>query len=160
MTHDCYSTKRTTVWPQVKDGKPGYAIKYQDGYISWCPEDTFNRDYRAVEGGHLTFGQAIEAMKAGKRVRRLGWNGKGMFVFLEKGSFDGPSRGFQVGTEILHRHPSTQDGIGFGLFRAGEAGSEVRLPHICMRSVTGAIVVGWLASQTDMLAEDWEEVPA
>ena len=159
MTHDCYSTKRTTVWPQEKDGKPGYAIKYQDGYISWCPAATFDRDYRPVEGGRLTFGQAIEAAKIGRCIRRRGWNGKGMFVYVEKGSFDGPMRGFAVGEDVTQGHLSTQDGVSMGLFESCPAGSPVRLPHFCMKSASDAIVIGWLASQTDMLAEDWEELP-
>ena len=143
MTHDCYSTKRTTVWAQEKDGKPGYAVKYQDGYISWCPEDTFKRDYRAVEGGHLSFGQAIDAAKSGKRVRRLGWNGKGMWVAIQSGSTISPEQ--------------ARGGAAKG--RADEGASEITiLPHFDMRAADGSIVVGWLASQTDMLSDDWEEV--
>ena len=130
MTHDCYSTKRTTVWSSEKDGKPGFAIKYCDGYISWCPKDTFERDYRAVEGGHLSFGHAIEALKAGKRVRRLGWNGKGMWLTL--------ARNWQINTLNLADHPPT-------------------FPFIAMSTVDGGLVP-WLASQTDVLSDDWEEI--
>lgn len=129
MTHDCYSTKRSTVWAQEKDGKPGYAVKYQDGYISWCPEATFNRDYRAVEGGHLTFGQAIEALKLGKRVRRLGWNGKGMWLKF----------------------------VPAGVSELSCEERFVALPWIGMKTA-GDEFVPWLASQTDVLSEDWEEV--
>jgi len=153
LTHDAYSTKRVTVWPQERNGEPGYAIKYRDGYISWCPCTTFYRDYQPLDA--LSFGHALHALEQGHRVARAGWNGKGMYIFLEKGSFDGPARGWQVGEIINLDHPSTQDGLGVGLFEAGSEGSPVRLPHICMRSASGAIVVGWLASQTDMLAKDW-----
>lgn len=34
----------------------------------------------------LTFGEAIEALKNGKKVARSGWNGKGMFLTLQQGS--------------------------------------------------------------------------
>ena len=144
MTHDCYSTKRTTVWPQQKDGQPGFAVKYQDGYISWCPEATFERDYRAVHGGHLSFGQAIEAMKAGKKVRRLGWNGKGMWVALQSGSSFAAAYA-KAGSPCEHR--------------AAEGAETINpMPHVDMRTADGSMVIGWLASQTDMLSDDWEEV--
>lgn len=86
----------------------------------------------------MNFGQAIEAMKEGKLVARSGWNGKGMFVFLVPGSTFSVNRApllgiFPEGTEINYR------------------------PHIDMRDAEGKIVP-WLASQTDMLAEDWSVV--
>lgn len=144
MTHDCYSTKRVTVWHQKRvDAETGaetdgHAIKYADGHISWCPEDVFDRDYNAVTGGHMTFGEALEAVKSGKRCRRVGWNGKGMFIFLVPGSR------FKVNREPL-------------LSILGE-GTEVDYHgHVDMRTATGQIVP-WLCSQTDMLADDWEEV--
>lgn len=83
MTHDCYSTKRTTVWDQERDGKPGKAVKYADGYISWCPNEAYERDYRPVTGGHMTFGQAIEALKTGKRVRRAHWSDKHALIAVK-----------------------------------------------------------------------------
>lgn len=83
----------------------------------------------------MNFGEAIEAMKEGKLVSRSGWNGKGMFVFLVPGSTFNVNRApllgiFPEGTEINYR------------------------PHIDMRDAEGKIVP-WLASQTDMLADDW-----
>lgn len=133
MTHDCYSTKRVTVWRQPKDGVDGYAIKYRDGYISWCPADVYERDYNPVEGGHLTFGEAIEALKAGERVRRLGWNGKGMFLFRIAGDGD----------------------PGAWTYTDGKQDNYPLLPFIAMKTA-GGDVVPWLASQTDMLSDDWE----
>ncbi len=94
------------------------------------------------------FGAAIEALKGGQRVARAGWNGKGMFLFLNRGSaaFDDsePSRVPAI------------DGVPSGLFDNGDAGTVTRLPNINMRSASGSTVTGWLASQTDILAEDWE----
>jgi hypothetical protein len=81
MTHDCYSTKRVTVWSQERDGKPGQVIKYQDGYMSWCPQETFERDYQPLDA--LSFGHAVDALKAGHIVSRSGWNGKGMWLALQ-----------------------------------------------------------------------------
>lgn len=80
----------------------------------------------------LTFGEALDALKNRRRVRRRGWNGKGMWVVL------------------IH--------AGNAMFTAfGEA-----LPmQNCfgMRTATGKMQPGWLASQADMLATDWEIVP-
>lgn len=105
----------------------------------------------------MNFSDALNEIKAGKRMARAGWNGKGMFIRLEKGSFDGPARGFRALEEIPYPHPSTQDGISFGLFLNFPEGYPVMLPHIVMMTASGATLHGWLASQTDMLAEDWTE---
>jgi hypothetical protein len=56
----------------------GYKVVYEDGYKSWSPKETFEKAYRKIDG--LTFGNAIEALKSGKRVARKGWNGKGVLM--------------------------------------------------------------------------------
>lgn len=103
------------------------------------------------------FDKAIVLLKHGKRVARKGWNGKGMFVYLNKGSFDASTLGFPVGAEVLLDHPSTIDSVSVSLFECGDEGAVTRLPNLNMKSATGATVTGWLASQTDILAEDWQE---
>ena len=70
----------------------GYLVEYQDGgkandsrhagYISWSPVDVFERTYKPVLAGGMTFGQALEAIQSGQRIARTGWNGKGMFVYF------------------------------------------------------------------------------
>lgn len=86
----------------------------------------------------MNFGEVIEGLKKGRRYQRAGWNGKGMFVFLVPGST------FKVNREPL-------------LSIMGE-GTEIEYhAHIDMKTAQG-YVVPWLASQADMLAEDWEEV--
>lgn len=91
---------------------------------------------------NLNFGEAIEALKDGKCVARNGWNGKGMYIYLNKGNVYALD-----GTHI--------DGISASLFETGDTGTITRLPNLNMRSANGSIVTGWLASQTDILAEDW-----
>lgn len=95
----------------------------------------------------MNFGQAIEALKSGQRVARAGWNGKGMWLAYTPGSEFAPEL-VKPGHAAAHR--------------AKEAPTEnVRLlPHIDMRAADGSMVIGWLASQTDMLAEDWTIVEA
>lgn len=83
------------------------------------------------------FGWALEQLRAGQRVARAGWNGKGMWLMLVPKN-DWSTR---VG-------PSRIEGA-----RAGD-----RLPFIAMKTVNGELVP-WLASQTDVLAEDWELAP-
>lgn len=83
----------------------------------------------------MNFGKAVEELKRGKKVARLGWNGKDMFLFLVNGS-----------TFKVNRKPL------LGIYPEG---TEINyLPHIDMRTVQGNIVP-WLASQTDILSDDW-----
>jgi len=85
--------------------------------------------------GGYSFSIALGALKDGKRVARNGWNGKGMFVFLVPGSK------FKVNRPPL-----------LGIYPEG---TEIDYhAHIDMKTANGQ-VVPWLASQTDVLAEDW-----
>jgi len=59
--------------------KEGYLVKYSDDYISWSPSDAFDDAYRKTD--ELTFGLAIEALRKGNKVARLGRNGEGMFIY-------------------------------------------------------------------------------
>ena len=86
----------------------------------------------------LTFGEALENIKLGYKLARTGWNGKSMFVFLVKGSL------FEVNREPL-----------LGIYPLGTVINY--LPHIDMKTADGS-VVPWLASQTDILADDWQIV--
>lgn len=90
----------------------------------------------------MNFGQAIEALKEGKRVSREGWNGKGMFLFLLPAGI--------VPTKAIH-DPALKEVI------EKEVGGEIfeALGSIRMFTADKKILTGWLASQTDMLAEDW-----
>lgn len=93
----------------------------------------------------MNFGQAIEALKQGKKVTRRGWNGKGMFLWLKPAT--------NVKAEMCHDPVLKQ--------LVEENGGEIpALGTICMftHDSTGrkAILTGWLASQSDMLLEDWE----
>ena len=86
----------------------------------------------------MDFGMALVALKRGKCVARKGWNGKGMFLTLQPGStVDGDNM--------------RNDGA-----KNFYTGCKCNIaPHIDMKAVDDTYVVGWLASQTDMLAEDW-----
>ena len=89
-----------------------------------------------------TFGDAIEALKQNKRVARIGWNGKNMFLFLLPAGTV-PIKAIQD-SNLRQVIESQLDGETF------EALGTIR-----MFTADKKILTGWLASQTDMLAEDW-----
>lgn len=85
----------------------------------------------------MNFGDAIAALKEGKKVSRTGWNGKGMFLILVGGTKDA----------------KLNDGTPY---QKALASNIVTInPHIDMYTATGEFQPGWLASQTDMLSDDW-----
>ena len=86
----------------------------------------------------MNFSEALERIKTGGKVSRSGWNGKEMFIFLVQGS-----------KFVVNRMP---------LIEMYNEGTEVTYqPHIDMRTADKS-VVPWLASQSDLLADDWEIV--
>ncbi|MDF2143214.1 DUF2829 domain-containing protein [Paenirhodobacter sp. CAU 1674] len=98
----------------------------------------------------MNFGEALSALKEGRRVARAGWNGKNMWIALTPGSIF-PSHHAKAGHAAKHRaNELAADVPHDGIERQIEL-----LPHIDMRAADGSMVIGWLASQTDMLAEDW-----
>jgi Protein of unknown function (DUF2829) len=100
---------------------------------------------------NLTFGQALEALKQGKIAARKGWNGKGMFVFLRPP--------FECDTQQpngFYGLLSIPDAVKSWYKKQGNIGSVKFTNYLCMKAADNTIVNGWLASQTDMLAEDWE----
>lgn len=51
MTQQYVGTKIVTAWEQERDGRPGYAVKYADGYTSWSPKEAFDAAYLPL--GHI-----------------------------------------------------------------------------------------------------------
>lgn len=89
----------------------------------------------------MNFGQAVESLRNGKRVSRTGWNGKGMSVAMQKGY----PKGIPCNAQTAKAW-GMQEG---DLFKCR--------PYLQMRCADGTFQM-WLASQSDILAEDWEEV--
>ena len=87
------------------------------------------------ENFRCDFGDAIRLLKEGFKVARSGWNGKNMFLFLVQGSK------FKVNRPPL-----------LGIYKEGT--EIVYQPHIDMKTADNT-VVPWLASQSDLLADDW-----
>ena len=99
-----------------------------------------------IETKEMKFGQALELLKKGYRVARKGWNGKKMCIFLTKGS------------DVKYKDLKMHNQMALACARSEDINEEKEI-HICdhidMIAADGSIVIGWLASQTDMLAEDW-----
>jgi hypothetical protein len=97
----------------------------------------------------MKFGEAITLLNAGHPVSRQGWNGKGMFLIR--------AGGYKVEADAVK--PNGPINAEF-LKRRGLTHLEI-LPHIDMWTVNSegrqAYLPGWLASQSDMLADDWME---
>lgn len=93
----------------------------------------------------MDFGCALQALKSGKKVAREGWNGKGMWIVLMPG-LKLPS--FNSQTSEAKVNDRTAKHIG----NDTELNS---LPYIAMWTADKKWLPGWLASQTDMLSEDW-----
>ena len=95
---------------------------------------------------NLDFGEAIRAAKEGKKISRKGWNGKNMFVYYVSEERHKIGESWTTNDDVKHLVEKVQ-----------EDGKDeiVLLGHLCMFSAKSEIVVGWLASQTDILADDW-----
>ena len=118
----------------------GYVIFYRGGeYVSWCPKKEFDDVSRPCDD--MTFGDAIEAMKRGMKVCRKGWNGKGMYLWLLPAS--------EVKKEWCRDERLIEVMANFGENVVQCLGS------IRILTAGKKVLTGWLASQTDMLSEDW-----
>lgn len=108
----------------------GYQVVYPDGYVSWSPQKVFEEAYRETTG--MNFGLAIEAAKMGKKIARKGWNGKSQYV--------------ELANCISYKNAD---------------GETVNADHCAIGNKalafvgTSGVQMGWLASQADMLADDW-----
>jgi hypothetical protein len=89
----------------------------------------------------LNFGEALNVLRHGQRISREGWNGKGMWLALQKGYPEGIP---------INKNTAEATGLPEGTVCTFD-------PYIVMKTATGSFVP-WLASQTDVLACDWCEL--
>ena len=131
MTRGDYNIFRGWQIPENENQEDeGYLVKYPDGYISWSPKEVFEEAYRECDS--MPFGLAIEAMKKGKKVKRKGWNGKNQYI--------------QLATNISY---VTADKEIVNCNHNAIGNQAIAFIG------TSGVQMGWLASQADMLAEDW-----
>lgn len=146
MTLGVYNKLRGWDIPEDEDPrKDGYLVEYLDGgpsnhpdfenYISWSPAQAFQAAYQPTS--ELSFGHAIKALKAGKKVSRAGWNGKGMFVYYVDANKYPASRNTL----------KTMDGVF-------ENDMVPYREYLALKTVNDE-VVPWVATQSDILSDDW-----
>lgn len=149
MTRLEYNNFRGWALPADENGDDaGFLVEYLDGgkantteykgYVSWSPAEVFEKAYHSTDA--MSFGDALMALKMGFRVSRAGWNGKGMFVYYVPAA----------------AYPAQRNSFGtlVGVF------ADDLVPYrdyIAMKTVDDQ-VVPWVASQSDMLANDWMTV--
>jgi len=131
----------------------------QEGTDGVEPAAAFESGYSLVEIADgavqsMDFGDAIRALKSGKRVARAGWNGKGMWLSLSAPASGGP---FALARSVPAEYFWSENNRAYAEENGGFA---TVLPCITMKTATGEILMGWLASQSDMLAVDWLVVEA
>lgn len=133
--------------------------EYSKGEIETAYVIGANENEELQEGELGSFGQALMSLKRGKLVTRTGWNGKGMFIFMR------PADELHV-SFVAKDIKSLPQGVKdyFAKDMVDDDGNPLELEkddnvkftaYLCMKAADGTIVNGWLASQTDMLSEDW-----
>ena len=159
MTRGSYNKYRGWTIPADEDpNDPGYLIRYQDGYESWSLKRIFDEAYMEVDdnldppsgiridqkmadetntpilGGEVMFGfnEAIKYVKRGIKMKRKGWNGKNQYI--------------ELATGISYMNP---DGVVVNPDHKDIGNNAIAFVG------TSGVQLGWLASQADMLAEDW-----
>jgi hypothetical protein len=132
---------------KIKPGnEPGYLVEYEDGYVSWSPKDVFVKAYRPTDG--MTFGLAIEAMRAGNKVARTGWNGieqgKTLFIVYMEPLYLPPYNTTDTARKVNDR-------------TARWIGEETPLDSQAYFALfnNGKWQPGWVPSVSDCLADDW-----
>lgn len=156
MTRLAYNQFRGWTLPADENGADeGYLVEYTDGgkgntdlyagYVSWSPKEQFEKAYRKTAG--LPFGLALEALKLGKKLARAGWNGKGMWLRLIQPYGMHPDQGGDPSGAYFNPYFKASDNNVHAI--------GTMLPWIGMKTACNGFVP-WLASQTDVLAEDWQ----
>lgn len=125
-----------TLEGDMKASVGDYIIQGVNGELYPCKPDIFEKTYESSnENKTMNFGEALEAIKQGKKAKRKGWNGKTQYIEIAKQISYVNAKGDTVNCN--------HDAIG------NKAIAFVG---------TSGVQMGWLASQADMLAEDWEVV--
>ena len=149
MTRGEYNHYRNWDIPENEDpSEQGYLVEYVDGgkpnderhkgYISWSPACVFKDAYRP--NGSLNFGDALTALKLGKKVARSGWNGKDQYVVAQQGQ--------EIeSTYVWNPHNKAH---------AEKLGGWIKVaPYCTLKTAQDTLAMGWVPSTGDLFAEDW-----
>lgn len=137
MNLGTYNEYRGWTIPEEEDPeRKGYLVVYNAGeereHLSWSPKDVFDEGYNLV-GELMDFGDAVRAMKEGKAVARIGWNGSGMFAYHVPGGLYEAQTALalkRIGQEVQYRE------------------------YLALKTAQGDVAT-WSPSTSDALAEDW-----
>lgn len=110
----------------------------------------------------VDFGEAIKALKQGKRVQRNGWNGKGLFIFMQVPSQVGidivpkmTSLPQLVKDEFKRRHDQYQNSTNEELKNFRRHAVSISYKNQLVMVYPDNTIYGWVASPSDVLEEDW-----
>lgn len=154
MTREEYNDYRGWKVPENENpSDKGFFVEYTDGgkpnhhdhvgYVSWSPADVFNQSYKP--NGQLSFSAALELLKAGHKVARIGWNGKDQWLSIScPESKEVPASGFWS--------PHNAE------FAKNNGGSAKVAPCITLKTAQNTIAMGWIPSTGDLFANDWKLV--
>ena len=154
MNRADYNLLRGWELPEDEDGTDeGYLIVYNnnqipniegfDGYVSWSPMEQFVDAYQPLYA--MTFGHAIEMLKQGERVQRASWNDKDMWIVLMT-AMSLPS----YNTQDTEKKVNDRTAKFIGKDTPLNTGA-----YLAMWTADKVWQPGWLASQADILANDW-----
>lgn len=101
-----------------------------------------------IQHTHISFGLAISAAKTGLRIARAGWNGKGLFVFAQVPS--------EVPESVVPKMSSLPPAVKAEFVRRG---GPVRYQNQLAIVYPDNNVYGWVASPSDIMANDWFILP-
>lgn len=150
MTRGEYNDYRGWTVPENEDAADmGYLVEYVGGgksnhpdhvgYISWSPKEVFEQSYKP--NGSLSFGAAIELLKAGKRVARSGWNGKDQYVVAQAETTTTDA------SKIWNPHNKAH---------AEKTGGHIDVaPYCTLKTAQDTLAMGWVPSTGDLFANDW-----
>lgn len=149
MSRAEYCDYRGWSLPENEDpNEPVYLVEYTDGgkpnderhqgYITMSPKEVFDNAYR--QNGALTFGDALMALKQGRKVCRSGWNGKDQYVVAQAAN--------EVeSTCIWNPHNKAH---------AEKIGGFIKVAAYCiLKTAQDTLVMGWTPSTGDLFASDW-----
>nr|WP_312825156.1 DUF2829 domain-containing protein [Acinetobacter oleivorans] len=150
MTRSEYCEYRGWKLPEDEDpNEPVYLVEYtvggktnddrHAGYITMSPKDVFDKSYR--QNGHLTFGDALIALKLGGKVARSGWNGKNQYVVAQAQTT------VTDAAKIWNPHNKAH---------AEKLGGQIDVaPYCTLKTAQDTLAMGWTPSTGDIFAEDW-----
>jgi hypothetical protein len=127
------------------------------GEIYPCKKDIFESTYQPESNANLSFGDAIQALKQGKRIARAGWNGKGLFIFMQvPANID-----ISIVPKMQSLPQSVKDCFVGRASTVSDLESQEKTQSINYKNQMAIVypdntISGWVPSASDTLEEDWQ----